>query len=233
MRVSRDKEFHSFDFDDRNSGAVFSDVEFHNCYFQGCGISITRNPALRSSVRNVTLVNCSQRGCSIDTAVFEDVVVDGLKTHGQLLQCWAAVFNRVVLRGKIDRLMTSPAVSAGLATADEQAAFDRANAEYYAAVDWSLDISQAEFKELDLRGVPARLVRRDPDTQVIVRRERALEGTWRDLAFHENLWPITISHFLETGEEDMVLVAPKRDPKFRQYLEDMNLLRKAGVAEAD
>jgi hypothetical protein len=231
MRVFEEQQFDSFD--DRDSGALFSDIEFRNCYFESCAVSITRNPNLRSTVRNVRLVNCSQRGCSIRTAIFEDVVVDGLKTHGQLLQCWSAVFNRVVMSGKIDRLMTSPAVSGGLATPEEQAAFDRANAEYYRGVDWALDISEAQFKELDLRGVPAGLVRRDPETQVVVRRERALEGAWRELSFEDNLWPLGISQFLDTGEEDMVLVAAKRHPKFRQRLEGLNLLRKAGVAEPD
>jgi hypothetical protein len=231
MRIFHGERFDSFD--DRDSGALFSDLEFRDCYFESCLISITRNPVLRSTIRDVRLVNCSQRGCSLNTAVFEGVVVDGLNTHGQLLQCWAAVFNRVVLSGKIDRLMTSAALSAGLATPEEQTGFDRANEEYYRGVEWALDISQVECKELCLRGVPGRLVRRDPETQVLVTREKVLEGTWRDLPFQENLWPTALSLFLDRGEDDMVLIAPKRHSKFKRYVSDLNLLRKAGSAEPD
>lgn len=231
MRVYQKEEFRSFR--DRDSGAVFSDIEFRECYFQSCAISITRNPGLRSTVRNVRMIGCSHRGCTIYAAIFEDVLVDGLKTHAQPLQCWGAVFNRVVLRGRIDTLMTSAPISAMPAAPEEQAAFDRANAEYYRNVDWALDISQIECKDLDLRGVAARLVRRDPETQAVVTRRSAMEGTWRDLPFNENLWPTSLSVFLGQGEEDTILVAPKRHPKFRRYLEDLNLLRKAGVAEPD
>jgi len=47
-----------------------------------------------------------------------------------------------------------------------QRIFDEANAEYYSTVDWALDIGRGEFVELDLRSVPAHLVRRDPETEV-------------------------------------------------------------------
>lgn len=231
MRVYQKEEFRSFR--DRDSGAVFSDVAFRECYFQGCAVSITHNPELRSTVRNVRMIDCSHRGCSVYTAVFEDVLVDGLKTFGQLLQCWGAVFNRVVLRGKIDRLMTSALIGAIFVAPEEQAAFDRANAEYYRTVDWALDISEVECNDIDIRGVPARLIRRDPETQVVVRRNSALVGDWRDLPFNENLWPTALSVFLNQGEADTVLVAPKRHAKFKRYLEDLNLLRNAGIAEPD
>ena len=111
--------------------------------------------------------------------------------------------------------------------------FRAANAEYYRHVDWALDISQGEFKELDIRDVPVRLIRRDPETQFIVKREVALRGHWRNLDFRETLWRTWISEFLEHEEQDVVLVAPKRHPKFRSYLADLQLLRRAGVAEPD
>ncbi len=218
---------------DSDSRACFADMEFRSCYFQGCTLSITRSPSLRSTVRNIRFEKCSQRGCSIDAAVIEEVTVDGVTTHGQLLQTWGAVFKHVTLKGKIDRLMISQAIRAGLAEPEEQAAFDNANAEYYRGVDWALDISQGEFKELELRGLPARLIRRDPETQIVVTREKALQGEWRDLEFKEALTPFAIGRLLEGGGSDRVMVAGKRHRKFRRYLDDFNLLRKAGIAEPD
>jgi hypothetical protein len=132
---------------------------------------------LRSTVRDVKLIQCEQRGCALEAAIVEDVLVDGFKTNG-LFQTWGAVFKRVTLRGKIARVMISPSVATAQATAQQQGAFDEANAAYYENGDWALDISEAEVEELDIRGVPARLIRRDPDSQVVVTRERAMRGEW-------------------------------------------------------
>src|SRR6202021_28063 len=104
MRVFEEIEFHRDAFADRDSTAVYEGLEFNRCYFQSYFLSLTSNPALRSTVRNVRLSECSQRGCTLYAAIVEDVLVDGFKTHGQLVRAHGAVFNRVVLRGKIDRL---------------------------------------------------------------------------------------------------------------------------------
>lgn len=219
--------------DDRDSAATFHDMEFRDCYFESCDLSITRTPALRSTVRNIKLTNCSQRGCSLSAAIVEDVLIDGLKTNGQLFQTWGAVFNRTVLKGKIDRLMISSIALPGVIMPDEQRAFDDANAEYYRHVEWALDISKGEFKELCIRGLPGNLIRRDPETQVLVTRERAMSGEWRDLEFQDNLLPTSLDMFLQRAEPSIVLIAPKRHPRFKEYLSDMNLLRRSGITEPD
>jgi hypothetical protein len=100
-----------------------------------------------------------------------------------------------------------------------------ANANFYDRVAWALDISEGEFKELDIRGIPAHLIRRDPETQFVLTREKALQGRWRDLEFQETVWYTWIAHFLKSGDSAVVLIAPKRHRKFLQ------LLRAAGVAE--
>jgi hypothetical protein len=222
-----------FSFRDANSGTVFSNLEFQECYFQGCSISVTYSPSLRTTIRDVKLINCSQRGCTIHPAIIEDTLVDGFDTHGQLVQVWGAVFNRVVLRGKIDRLMISSVVDVMRDKPEVQEAFDQANDQYYKSIEWAVDISQASFKELDLRGVPARLIRRDPETQVVVTREKALRGEWRDLPLSDGLWKTTLHLFLQDNSSDIVLVAPKRHRKFRQYLADLKSLQAAGVAESE
>lgn len=230
MKVFEKQRFQGFS--DRDSGALFADLQFVKCYFESCAVSITRNPQLRSTVRNVTLVNCEQRGCALDPAIVEDVLVDGLKTHG-LFQTWGAVFKHVRLKGRLGRIMISPAVAPGTASSAEQRAFDEANAAYYAGVDWALDISEAEFDEGEIQGVPAKLIRRDPATQVIVTRENALRGTWRDLDLSKTHWATSLEFFLNRGDRDVVLVAPKRNRRFQQLLDGLSVLRSAGVAEAD
>lgn len=230
MRVVEKQEFSEFY--DHDSARLFSDIEFRRCKFVSCGISITRDPALRSTIRNVKLLNCETYGCDLDTAIVEDVTVDGLKTHG-LRQTWGAVFKHVTLRGKIGRLMFSPAVSPGVATLRQQRAFDEANEQYYSTVDWALDIREAEVEELDLRRIPARLIRRDPVDQVVITREKAMQGKWRQLDLSKTHWATSMELFLEWGDPDWVLVAGKRDRDYRRLVDGLKALRDAGVAEPD
>ena len=231
MRVFQDEQFDSFR--DRDSGAHFCDLEFRKCYFESCSLSITQKPSLRTVVSNVKLINCVQRGCTLNSAIVENCLIDGLKTNGQLLQTWGAAFNKVILRGKIDRLMISSAVLPGVIGPEEQYAFDEANSEFYRKVEWALDISEGDFKELCIRGLPGHLIRRDPETQVQLTREKALSRRWQDLTLNENTWHVSLDMFLQRAEPSIVLVAPKRHPRFRNYVEDLMVLRDSGVAEPD
>lgn len=236
MQVFENQTFHGFD--DRESASVFCDAEFGRCIFDDCAISITHDPRRRSTVRNMRLLNCTANGGRVNRAIIEDVLVENCKWPG-LFQIFGAVFKHVTLRGKFGRLMISNDV---LPRSDVNpgyeyenvGAFREANAAYYADVDWALDISQGQFQEFCIRGVPGRLIRRDPETQVLVTREKALEGEWRDLEFRDGLCAVSLDLFLQREEEeDTVLIAPKRHRKFPLYLEDLQLLREAGVAEPD
>jgi hypothetical protein len=235
MRVFENQTFK--DFDDRDSAAVFSDLEFLRCHFDYCSISITHDPKRRSTVRNVRLLNCTAANPYIDRAIIEDALTENAKWPG-LFQTFGTVFKHVILRGKFGRLMISNDV---LPRSDVNPpfeyenveAFREANAAYYRNVDWALDISQGEFKELDIRGVPGRLIRRDPETQILVTRQRVLQDDWRDLPFQDSLTPFSLDFMLKQELPDTVLIAPKRHRKFPLYLADLQMLRDAGVAEPD
>jgi hypothetical protein len=162
----------------------------------------------------------------------EPSMICGLTTD-DLLPVRGAVFRHVVLKGKIGRIKIGPWVLPGIAKPRVQQAFDDANAAYYSTVDWAIDIREALFVTCDLSGVPARLIRRDPEAQVVVTREKALAGTWRQLNLHKTYWPVSLQWFLDSGEADIVLVAPKRDLKYRTLLEGLQVLRDAGVANPD
>lgn len=208
-----------------------ADLEYRNCSFVSCRLSVTRSVADRSLVRNAKVVDCEVTGCAIETAIVEDSLVDGLKTHN-VLACWGAVFKHVVLKGRIGDIMINPAVATGTASAQEQLAFDEANRVYYASVDWALDITEAEFHNADIRGIPARLIRRDPETQAVVTREKALEGKWRSVDLSKTWWGCSIEFLLDRpSDPDVVLVAPKRHRRFRNLLDGLKRLRDAGVAE--
>jgi hypothetical protein len=226
----RNQEFRSVY--DRDSSRVFEGYEFEECHFVSCALSITLDPAKRTTIRYATLQNCEVRGCSMWAAILEEVVVNGFKTNG-LFQTWGAVFKHVTLKGKIDRVMFSPTVAVSKPDRKHQVLFDEVNAGYYASLDWALDIREGLFGECEIQGVPAHLVIRDPETQVIVTRAKAARGEWRRLDLSKTHWATSLEFFLERGERDVVLVAPKRHKNFKQLVDGLMHLRNAGVAEPD
>jgi len=231
-RVFENQTFERF-YED-GCGAVYTDFVFRRCTFRSCGISITRDPTLRTTVRNVQLIDCVRERdpAGFDCAMVEDCLVENLKIE-ELLQTWGAVFKHVAFKGRIDRIMLSNNLPPVITTQTTQRAFEESNAAYYASVDWALDISEAEFEECDIRGIPARLIRRDPETQVVVIREKAMRGEWRKLDLEKTYWQVGIDTLLKRGDEDVVLVAPKRAKDFKYLLRGLQLLREAGVAEPE
>jgi len=131
------------------------------------------------------------------------------------------------------RIMISARVGVSERAQKLQAEFEDANIKCYASIDWALDIREAEFEECDLRGIPGHLVRRDPETQILVTRERVMEGVWRELDLSRTYWPASLEGLLEDERSDEVLVAPKLATDFEDLLAGLNLLREAGVAEPD
>lgn len=232
-RVYEDETF--VEFRDRDSGAVYSDIAFRRCTFVNCHVSITDDPHLRTTVRRIQFVDCLRKRdpAGLFCPILEDCLIENLKIE-ELLQAWGAVFKHVTFKGRIGCIMLSTCLCPTSVTTEAmQRAFEQANAAYYATVDWALDISQAEFEDCEIRGIPARLIRRDPETQVVVTREKAMRGEWRKLDLEKTYWQVAIELMLKRGDEDVVLVAPKRAKDFKQLLRGLQLLREAGVAEPD
>jgi hypothetical protein len=215
---------------DYDTGRTFHDYEFSKCSFSGC-IICAHDPLYRSTVRNVELINCETYGSMLFGAVVEDVSVDGLETHGGF-DTWATVFKHVVLKGRVGRSKLHPLFDPTKPDSPVEQAFREANVAYYAQVDWALDLSQGEFEEADIRGIPARLIRRDPATQVVVTREKAVEGRWKNLDLSKTYWQTSLAFLLSRKDPDVVLVAPKADRRhYRDLLDGLKMLRDAGVAE--
>ena len=216
-----------------NGGHVYEDLVLRKCKFLSSGVSLAKDPAQRSVVRNVTLERCRVQRSSLGCAVVEDVLVDGLQTP-DLLQARGTVFRRVTLKGKIGRFMVGQLIGPGYLNTPVQDAFDRDREAYYENVDWALDISRAESVELQLRGIPASLIRRDPETQVAVTRKAAMAGEWRDLKSLEGtVYGFSLDRMLKQGAEDIVLVADKRAKDFKTSHKALQDLRAAGIAQPD
>jgi len=110
---------------------------------------------------------------------------------------------------------------------------DRANADYYKGIDWALDISQAEFTSGEVEGIPPELVRRDSETQVVLRSQAIKEGRWREVNLSGTYWSPLLDAYAKEGMGDVVLIAPKAAPDFKALLKGLMALREAGIVEPD
>jgi hypothetical protein len=148
------------------------------------------------------------------------------------LHSWAggAVFKHVTLKGRISAALLNSYVE--IPPDEKQVEWDEANAAYYANCDWAFDIREAKFtSSFEFRSVPGRLIRRDPETQILVTRERVQNGAWRSLEIGS--YGFGISDLLESNLESTVFAAPRANKKFKEELAYLELLRDAGFAEPD
>jgi hypothetical protein len=100
--------------------------------------------------------------------------------------------------------------------------------DFYADVDWAVDITEAEFDNVDLYYLPGDLVRYDPETQFLLRRSALAEANTADLPPFAD---IAVSRFESTPFESLVAVAPRRNKKFPEILAHYRELRDRGIAD--
>lgn len=211
------------------------DFRFEKCFFDNCSLGQANSPDQRLILRNIELINCRQRACDVGNAAIEDTFVDCLGREGRMpLFAWGAVYKHVVLKGKLSAMKLNQLVSPTV-SASTQALWDTANRTYYQSVDWALDIREAEFQgSIDIHSVPGRLIRRDPETQVLVRRDTLSQINWQELPWGKSAFDIAFEWFLNDGlYDDVVLVASKRSKGFKDEMKAIEMLRKEGVAVDD
>lgn len=225
---------------DRNSGAVYSDFEFTNCTFHSCSLSLNAPPTRRTTVRRVIARHCSTEiSGGLGPAVFEDVLVDTLSIRDQL-RVNGGVFKHVItLCGTFGNLMLHNKYAPAFLNLDGQdswgPAYAVANARYYEDVDWALDITRARFRDFDCRGIPTRLIRRDPETQVVLCRRRleAIEWSRLDVGESDVLDVIRV-HLEMIKDEDILLVASAKSSRtLKTDVQAFEVLRREGLVESD
>ena len=215
--------------------AHFHDRHLHDCAFDNCGLSMVKYPRRMSRVRNVTLSQCRVVNSEIKPCVFEDVVVEDLSTNPILL-VWAAFLRRVTLKCKIGKINLNLTPEAFCTDADRLRQFEAARAAFYAETDWALDISDARLLGLRCEGVPLHLIRRDPQTQVILDKRGRYRGQQALDASFAKAFPVADSvlrGFDESDKPAMLLTASMGAPKKRrdEELGAIQELRRLGFLE--
>lgn len=222
---------------DTDSGAVVEHAVFRRCTFVNCTLSDTKDVTRRSTVRHVELIDCRVEGnAGVGPAVLDEVLIEGLSYH-DLVLAFGPLFRHVTLRHRVGAIKINAEPHIVDRSPAMLAAFAAARARFYAATDWALDISEAEFTACEIDGVPADLIRRDLETQAIVRRAALAGRQWQNTipAWNEH-WSTAIELALEDDSEyDIILVAPRAAPKktFRTLIDGIQNLRDLGIADPD
>jgi hypothetical protein len=73
---------------------VCADMEFVKCQFAHCSAT-DAGVSDRCTIRNLRLVNCSQETCALTGPILQNVVVDGLKTRGEMLTIYGGFFDKL------------------------------------------------------------------------------------------------------------------------------------------
>lgn len=216
---------------------AFRDLEFVKCKFIGGGFGYRHSSdfALRTSAFNVRILDCESRKFSVGPALLEEIHIENFR--GDLVTVWGALFRHVTIKGRCDKLMIHGITGKGDIDVGGKGVllYRTLCDDFYASVDWALDIQEAEFSDFCIRtrGVPAHLVRRDPETQAILRREAVIAGKWQELGL-SGFSQLIIKEMITGGQAADVLVAPKRDKKLCVHiLEDIRKLREAGIADIE
>jgi hypothetical protein len=215
------------------------DLTLRGCTFRQCQAPAQTTVEDRPTLRNVMLERCHVEASDLGAVIVEDSTIDTIWFHGGIWgpqRLAGCAFRRATIKGNVSgALQIDYARDIGLARHALDDPFVLADADYYENVDWALDISEARFTNcwLQFSDVPARLIRRDPATQIVVTREQALQPRWRELTLPDGAWRLSIEDFLKTELPDLVLIACPRGTRFKEQLATIELLRGGGIAEPD
>lgn len=212
-------------------GCEISDLEIENCVFQSCSLAGAQSVEKRTRVRNVILKNCRVCSCVIFHAIIEDTIIENMTIENDHF-IFGAAFRHVTLRGDFGAIVISNEAHSSVPK-NKQLKIAEANRAFYVETDWALDISQANFEECDIRGIPSNLIKRDPTTQFVVKRDKLLASAWQQIDFADTCWADVLQNMIDFGWDDIVLVAPKRARDFSADLKVLSMLRSLGIAEPD
>ncbi|MFD7900122.1 hypothetical protein [Streptomyces sp. NPDC059743] len=201
----------------------YEGVRLVKCTLSACSLAQFDDPEFSLVVRDSSMQGCRVDRCSVQGVFFDGVTIDGLAAK-QLHRLYGCVFRRVVLRGKIGPIMAM-GPHTGLAGREHYIA---GMIEKYRDIEWALDISEAVFSDADFYYVPGHLIRRDPETQVLLSREKVKNVPREDFPLYAGIWA---SRFDETPFDTLVGVAPKASSNFSNYMSDIEWLRSRNLVE--
>lgn len=229
------------------AGWRLANAVLRRCSFSGCSLGMTAAPASRPLLENVQLLQCRAQTSWLGAVVMRQCTLEEFSTDGE---CTAlgAFFDRVTFRGRLGALRLCPTLQSEDPQLNARLLAD--NGVRYRDVEWAVDIREARPRGMELLGVPADMVRRDPQTQVVVTHAAALRafgGAWplplpqravadgdlsARLGKSGGLLAGQLGVMLDHSLPDVVLVASSGAPRrrFQEELDGLAALVDMGIA---
>ena len=217
---------------DLEQGIEISNKELINCIFDNCHIG-TRDDITKLSIfRNIDMIDCSLLNCLIGPVILEDITIKNLKT-GDIAIFNLPLLKHIKIEGKIGKIKINNIGFNLMPTLEEKKKMIDMKNSFYQKVDWAIDISNAEFLDFFCLGIPTNLFKINPEHQFIANRDKIIESSILSSKFiNKNIVLNTILQlFIESEENDMVLVAPlAKAKKYREpILSDLQKLRQEKI----
>ena len=208
-----------------NRIGIYNDFELVGAAFEHCTLAQFEHP-FETIVRDAAFSNCRATGpCFVHGVKFENIAVRDFAAD-EVVNFAACVFRNVVLEGAIGPFITTPAhPSLG---GERRADISRLMVDFYRDVDWAIDISRGEFADATLPMIPGHLVRRDPETQFLVKRAPLEESSQAELPLIGKSYR---RRFKSSPFDSFVAVAPRLSDSFEEIYVQLSELRELGLAE--
>lgn len=191
-------------------------VEFRSCTFEACTVAVKQMATEHLRIRNVSMRACSVAGGGLRGVWLSDCHVDGARLSGTVtvLGC---IFERVTVSGPMRRLFIRDDYSFLSAASELEA---EAKDAYRHRISMALDISRLSCQDLDIRGVPARLIRIDPDSHFVIARSALPDVDWRQLDFSGTSYGASLALLENSDWEDVILTVPsgQKEQRAREVL---------------
>jgi hypothetical protein len=221
-------------------GKVLKDYTFDRCVFASGIFGLHHHFTKWTVIRNTSFIKCTvSAGCVLDQTAIEDCLVeDTTVRHGRLI-AKGCVFKHVKIKG----IFTGGAL---LASSYCYTEIDKithiykecivAEKKYYKKVDWAIDISEMVSKDFEIIGVPVDLIRRNPELQVIVRKEN-VPIDYAD-KLKDKVDSIILLHLNRLFNayrplNEIIIIASQQSKYFKEYIAGIKVLRKLGIADKD
>lgn len=246
MKEFKNQAFEELRFSDAE---VIDTMRFDKCSFIITVLSKDNNlvPESRTRLNNLYFKNCTinGRGSSQQKAYLEDVTFENMKVTADVLRLSGTIFNRVIFKGNFDRIVLSSShngifyldENCELINADEEKAIplNQYAENEYKAIEWALDISQAEFSLCEIReSIPAHLIKRNPETQMLLKYDKVAASNWENNEAIQGSYAHYFCRRVLKSGKDRVIVAPIRNKKdFAIEMEAIKILKEEGIAELD
>jgi hypothetical protein len=163
-------------------------------------------------------------------AIIRSSRVSNLKND--MLICWGTLFDQVVIDGKLGPIMLH-GIPAGNSDKSEREIHKTFANQFYANVEFALDISNALFTDFSIRtdAVPLSLIRRDVNSQFIVSKSvHSNEPKWIESLSISVYTKILFTLMNDDDVHEALLVAPKLDAEmYDQILRDADVLEREGM----